>query len=242
MARKKKQKGNELTGDEWIATYSDTVTLLLTFFILLYSTATTDTEKLKALSQALQNVFSGTAATSIVDHNMYDGKVPIVGKDQENSNEVVITEKDKLYSDIKEFVANNNLSNDITITKDERGVIMQMKDTILFESGKADLLPEAKPMLDNISVFLGKIKNKIIIQGHTDNRPINTYKFENNWELSGGRAYSVLNYFISKKNISPKRVVGEMCGEESPVAPNDTPENRAKNRRVNILILTSDEE
>lgn len=240
--RKKKDSGDELRGDEWLGTYSDCVTLLLTFFILLYTTASTDTSKLKALSRAMQNVFTGSDANSILEDNLYSGKVPIVGEDGDSTEAEAVNAKDQMYEKVTKFVKENSLANDVDVKKDARGVSLLLKDTILFESGKADLLPDSIPILNQISSLISTMPNKIIIEGHTDNLPINTYKFENNWYLSSFRATNVLRYFVETKGLTPNRFSSEGCGEFRPIAPNNSPENRAKNRRVNILILTSNEE
>lgn len=243
MPRRKKKGGdNELRGDEWLGTYSDCVTLLLTFFILLYSTASTDTDKLKAMSKAMQNVFTGTNGQSILENNLYSGKVPVVGEDGENTEVEDLNEKDALYEKVSNYVKDNSLANDVDVKKDERGVSLLLKDTVLFEAGKADLLPDSIPVLNKISSLVSKMPNKVIVEGHTDNLPINTYKYESNWELSTFRATNVLKYFVETKKLTPARFSAEGCGEYRPLYPNNSPENRAKNRRVNVLILTNNEE
>ena len=107
---------------------------------------------------------------------------------------------------------------------------------VMFDSGSAQIRPEFTPILEKIAEELMKIPNDIRIEGHTDNRPIHTPMFPSNWELSAARATSVLRFLV-KKGIDPSRLSAVGYGEFRPVASNDTPEGRAKNRRVEILIL-----
>ncbi|MBU3195821.1 OmpA family protein [Clostridium algidicarnis] len=241
MARKKDgPKVEELTGDEWIATYSDTITLLLTFFILLYSFSSVDQEKLKQISTALQSVLNGSGGVGILEFNMNNGDVPIVGESIQKDN-LPQAEAD-MYSKVKEFVDENNLSSTVDIQQDERGVIIQLRDNILFESAKADIREESKSILDKINNLMDTFPNHIVVEGHTDNLAINTFKYESNWELSTARAVNVVRYFVETKGQKPARFAAAGYGEYKPMVPNDTNDNRSKNRRVNILILATDKE
>ena len=242
MARKKKP-ANDGPSASWLDTYADTVTLLMTFFVLLYSMSTVDAEKLKQISNAFNVVMSGKSADSILQYDLYNGKVPLVGGESsyEDMSEVSGS-KSQTYEDIKEFVQKNDLNSTVTITEDERGVILQLKDSILFETGKADLKPQSVEILDKINVLISTLPNSIIIEGHTDNIPIKTYQFESNWELSTMRATKVLRYFTEGKGQNPARFGATGYGETKPLVQNTSDENRAQNRRVNILIVANNKE
>ncbi|SHE56807.1 OmpA family protein [Clostridium fallax] len=241
MARKKKKGDGGVSGDEWLATYSDTITLLLTFFILLYTMSSVDSQKLKVMSAAMQKAFQGKGE-SVLEYNLHNGTEPIVGNEdiEKPDSGDTVNENDSAYNNIEQFVNENNLASDVRLTKDERGVILQIKDSILFESGKADLIESSREVLDKISKLLSSMPNKVIIEGHTDNLPINTYKFASNWELSAARAVNVVKYFSDNKKIDPTRFCAAGYGEYRPIVDNSTPDNRAKNRRVNILIVTNE--
>lgn len=118
---------------------------------------------------------------------------------------------------------------------------MQLRDNILFETSSSDLKEESKAILDKLLTIIAPMDNPILIEGHTDNRAINTSKFPSNWELSADRAVNVVRYFVESKGQDPKRFSAIGYGEFKPVAPNDSYEGMAKNRRVDILIVTSDE-
>jgi len=230
----------EIKTDGWLATYADTVTLLLTFFVLLYSLSTVDSQKLQQIAAAMQSAFSGKADKSILEFNSSSGDVPIVGKPQITVEAAQENENLEILEDVLTYVKENDLENDVQIYEDEKGLNIQMKDSVLFDTGKAELRPDSKNVLDKVSDLIGKVDNKIIIEGHTDNLPINTPSMPNNWHLSSERALSVLDYFlVNNKGLNPKRFSAQGCGEYKPIAPNDTNEGRAKNRRVNIIVVTN---
>lgn len=230
----------EIKTDGWLATYADTVTLLLTFFVLLYALSTVDAQKFQQIAVAMQSAFSGKVDKSILEFNMSSGDVPLVGKPQITVEDVQENENLEILEDVLTYIKENNLEEDVQIYSDKKGLNIQMKDSVLFDTGKAELRSESKTVLDKVSDLIAKVDNDIIIEGHTDNLPINTPAMPNNWHLSSARALSVLDYFLANKEIlNPQRLSPQGCGEYKPIAPNDTDENRAKNRRVNIIVVTN---
>jgi len=115
---------------------------------------------------------------------------------------------------------------------------VQLLDRLLFESGSADLKPEAKAVLDTLAEILKFLPNKIRVEGHTDNRPINTVRFPSNWHLSVARALNTA-YYLMGKGVPPEKISIVGHSEYKPIAPNDTEENRAKNRRVDIVVIST---
>lgn len=241
MARKKKKPESEgLKGDEWLGTYSDMVTLLLTFFILLYSMSSVDSEKLKQLSKAFNQVMVGTKGDSILQYDLYDGEVPLVGGESDNKD--ISDTAQSMYKGVKEFVKDNNLSDTVDITEDERGVILQLKDSILFQTGESKLKPESRDILNKINTLLKSVPNSIVVEGHTDNVPIHNSEYNSNWDLSTARAVTVVRYFIEEKGDNPSRFSASGYGEYKPLVANNSDDNRSKNRRVNILIVANNKE
>lgn len=238
MARERKKKEG-LSGDEWMATYADTVTLLMTFFVLLFALSSQSTESASKTAIAA-GITSG--GTSILEFDLYDGEVPLIGGESDIVGEGVLTKKEQTFKEAKDFLDNNEeLKDVISIEDNERGVIVELKDNILFESASSQLKPDSKAILNKVSDLLQTMDNDILVEGHTDNIPINTYEFPSNWELSADRAVNVVRYFVEVRGLDPTRFSASGHGEYHPVAPNDTYENMAKNRRVNILIITSKE-
>ncbi len=243
MARKRKDDSGGLTGNEWLNTYSDCVTLLLTFFVLLYSMSTVDAEKLKSISRAF-SIMSGQSGDTFLEYDMYQGSQPIVGGESKVENTVETNEDGNMtmYQAVKEYAEENGLNTALDITQDERGVVLHLRDNVLFDSGQADLINESKDVLDKINTLISTLPNPIVIEGHTDNVPINTAKYKSNWELSTQRAVNVLKYFVEDKNQDPSRFSASGYGEYRPSVENNSEENKAQNRRVNIVIVSNNEE
>jgi len=243
MAKRKNKV--EASGATWLDTYADTVTLLMTFFVLLYSMSTLDEAKVRRISSAFNEVMTGQAADSILQYNLYDGEVPLVGgesKVESNEDSSVMSNKEQTLEEVKEFVEKSGLSDSITVLPDEKGISLQLKDSILFETGKAELKDNSKVILNQISSLIANLPNNIVVEGHTDNVPIRTHEYDSNWDLSSARATSVIKFFTEEKHLTGSRFSASGCGEYKPIAPNTSDENKAKNRRVNILIVSNNEE
>lgn len=232
MARKK-NKPDDINTNAWMDTYADTITLLLTFFILLYSFSTTDNERLKLIAAALKGEITG---------------IPMKLKDtpdiSDEEREQGIGEKSPysvLVDQIQDIIDKNALTDTVKIRQEDSGVVLQLNESVLFDLGKADLKPESTKVLDTISTLIPSISNEIMVQGHTDNIPIKSGTYKSNWELSTARAITVLRYFIETKGFDPTRFSATGYGEYKPLVDNTTEKNRAINRRVDILIVEQKE-
>ena len=122
--------------------------------------------------------------------------------------------------------------------KEKKGTVIRLNDTILFDSGSAIIKSDAKTILNEVAYFLKDINNPIIIEGHTDSNPIFTEKYASNWELSTARATNIIKYFTQEFNFNPKRLSALGYGEYAPIADNTSFKGREKNRRVDIIILS----
>ena len=225
MARKKK-KDDDIKTDGWMDTFADTMTLLLTFFILLYSISAVDSEKLKELSEALQHSLTGNSSIEEVQ-SIDDLKVEL----EEG------TKYEDLAAKLNEIIEQNSLTDEIKIREEDRGIVLELDESILFDSGKADIKPSSIPILDTISKIINETDNEIVAEGNTDDVPVKNAEFDSNWELSTKRSLSIVKYLIENKNINPNRISIKGYGEFNPIAPNDTQENKSKNRRVDILVV-----
>lgn len=229
MPRRKK-KGDDVNTNGWMDTYADTITLLLTFFILLYSISAVDSEKLKQLNQALQSSLKGSTEVSEVKNL---DELEVKTKNPESGN----TEYEDLAKKLNDTIEKNGLTEVIKLRKEDRGIVLQLDETILFDPGKADLKENNKEVLETITTIINEHDNDVLIEGHTDNVPMNNKEFASNWELSAARALSAVTYFVHEKQIDPMRFSVKGYGEYKPLVPNDTPENRAINRRIDILMV-----
>lgn len=252
MSRNRKEPEEESGGYSWMDTYGDLVTLLLCFFVLLYSFSSIDSKK----QQELIGAFSGSTEVSA---DMIDiqtarlKKIEIQGvestksdaaqKDSTNVKDENQEMFDLLFSKIKEYIEENKLTALLTVQKEDNVILVSFKDTILFNSGYADLLDGSKPILDHVINVISENNQAVAmvrIEGHTDNVPIHNARFDSNWSLSMARASSALQYFIDSKKISMDKLSAVAYGEYQPIATNDTEEGRAANRRVDFVIEKAD--
>lgn len=224
-------------GASWMTTFADLMSLLLTFFILLYSMSNVDSDKFDDVSQSLQGALGGTG---IFENG---GKV-IVSQNKDGSLEVeeAPAEIDEMQKKLTDYVEENGLGEEVEINMDEKGIYFDIKEAILFDSGSAEIKPGGMEVLKKLTGLVKGIDNDIVIEGHTDNVPIHNSKYSSNWDLSTARAVSVVKYFTEVEKITPGRMSAVGYGEYKPMLENTTPENRTANRRVNLLIIFNESE
>lgn len=228
--RKKREESN--TGD-WLTTYSDLVTLLLCFFVLLFSFAEIDAQKFKEVMNSFQGGTGVLEDGTTLDFN--DEPHPFDDGKEEDL--------EKLKTLLEEYADSVGLETEIIISVEERGLIIRFMDNVLFDSGKADLKPESIDILETMAEILNRdeFKERLIkVEGHTDTDPIiYAEKFIDNWELSAVRSTNVLRYLVETGSIEGSRISTSGYSFYRPIAENDTKENKSKNRRVDIVILRS---
>jgi len=213
-----------------MVSYADFVTLLFCFFTAMYAISNIDTNKLGKFVDSMRSAFNvegarGNAISVIEGVQIF---IPADVDVESNVKDILGT----LVTDSKGA---------IDIKRDERGVVIRVADKYFFESGSAGLKENSREVLDKIAATLLKNPNVIRIEGHTDNIPIQNETFPSNWELSASRAINVVKYFIDNHNIKPERISAIGYAENKPLASNDTPDGRAKNRRVDIVLLSESE-
>jgi len=221
----------------WMTTYADMVTLLLTFFVLLYSFSTLDVQKFRAIIAA----FQGTLG--VLDGGKTISNVPAVNEgtlDIDTAYDISqqeIQQIEELYEQVQGMIAKGQLPGTVELIKDERGLVVRFADRAFFDLGKADIRADALPVLEAIAEVLRPLPNHVRVEGHTDNLPINTDRFPSNWELSTTRATNVIRFMIEEKQLDPERLSAAGYGEYRPVDTNETIEGKARNRRVDLVIL-----
>lgn len=221
-------------GFEWIVTYADLVTLLLVFFILLFSISTTNMEKFKQAIASIQISF-GESEPPI-------GILDLV-KTSSLEKDIVLEDLSGLRSrshnllkGFNTFIKKMDLEEHIDVHAFEGKIIIRMKGTVLYKSGFAAITDKGQPVLKELVKIFDEFKEyNINIKGHTDNVPISTRAFPSNWELSAIRATTVLKHLI-KGGIEPLRLTATGYGQLLPLVPNNTEENRSKNRRVEFVL------
>jgi chemotaxis protein MotB len=243
MAKKHKHEEHE-NHERWLVSYADFITLLFAFFVVMYSVSSVNEGKYRVVSEsiqaALRPVVAPPASSMKVSVGDYKSSiVPTIGKK--------ITIIKQIEAAVSKFDRTFKLKNSATVSTEERGIVVTIADSMLFESGHADLRQEAYPLMEALADALGagvqgvNIK-EIRVEGHTDNVPIRSAQFPSNWELSSLRAVMVARVLTELYAVPPTMVSAAGLGEYRPLADNLTPENRAKNRRVEIIVLTKSSE
>jgi chemotaxis protein MotB len=221
----------------WMITYGDMMSLLLCFFVLLFSFSTLDLVKFRSVIVELQGALGVLSGGPMV---LNLGDIP--AKQITDNPTASARQMEQIQEQIEEKVEEEGLNGSIQTTLDERGLMIRFTDTVLFDLGKADIKPEAIPILDVVAEEIASVSNAVRIEGHTDPTPINTAEFPSNWELSTARSTAIVHFMIESGGIPPDRLSAAGFAFYHPVAPNNTPENRTRNRRVDVIILKSEEE
>ncbi len=217
---------------KWMVTFSDMMSLLVTFFVLLLSFANMDMQKYKDVLGSMEKAFGSQK------------KIYQLGKDGGMSNPIPMESSIKENAEEKESMVNllmnrmkeEGLDKNLFIIKDKNGIRIELAGNVVFEPGKIVLNEKAKKILNRLVPFFQETLYKIQVEGHTDNSQINNKLFKDNWELSAIRATVVVKYFI-KQGLKSKRLSAVGCADTKPLFANDTKENKEKNRRVTIRYL-----
>lgn len=255
--RSRRSRGAHENHDRWLITYADLITLLLIFFIIMYAMSQIDIKKYDTLAKSLQLEFHradsiiemGSGLEGSTDVSKYQSPAPSAAQSPQaspnasaNADAERAQRREQALQDllkvIETYVKENKLQQDVFVGDTPQGIAIRLSDRFLFDLGKADLKPDAKPALDKLSSLFKKLDTTISIQGHTDNLPIQAGSaFKDNWGLSSGRALSVLRYFVDARKLPENLFEVAGYADTRPVAANDTESNRQKNRRVEILVV-----
>ena len=246
MAKKNVTYEIKMGAPEYMNTYGDMMTLLLCFFVLLFAMSNVDAKKFEAL------VVSFSGSLGVLDggntlqdkHSIEKGSIMDSSTQSKKESNQFEDAKEKMQQQLQEEARQKqeNAEKQVSVANEEEGLVLRFQDTILFDLGSASLKPASYTILKYIGGVLNtsNFKEKYItVEGHTDNMPISNSTFASNWELSGGRASNVVKYLVENQNIDPRRLSAAGYSEYHPVAKNDTDSGRAKNRRVDIVILRS---
>lgn len=236
----------EHVDESWLIPYADLLTLLLALFIVLFASSNVDKEKYNAMAQALAVEFGGAGIFDGVTSTDLSNSIQVIIPTDETGDTDTEPEGDAEYQSLKQlqdelesYFSDEGINTQISTQIDERGLVVSLNDSVLFNSGSADINEQYMQVLVKTGEIINKLDNYIRVEGHTDNVPIHGGKFDSNWELSSVRATTVVKLFVTSSGISPDKLSAVGYGEYKPVDSNDTPEGRAKNRRVDIIILSS---
>lgn len=243
----------------WTVTFGDMMSLLLTFFILLFSMSELKVERFMLASQSMRDAMGGTAPESSEsplgpmaepsDSTMRPQGSPGVEAASADAvgsasgptemDEIVDAYMGMITDRLSEFVRQHSLEESVTIQRDGDGVYLRMETGALFPSGSARIQPEGLGALGELAEVTSGISVRVVVSGHADNAPIVGGQYESNWELSAARAAGVARQLVMNGQ-DPLRIRAESYGEYRPIADNATPEGRAQNRRVDLMYARSD--
>lgn len=233
---------SRVTHDRWLVSYADFITLLFGLFVVMFAFARADQKKQQQVSAAIDSAFrsmgalqnagaqeSGsddptTAARTVMDENLV-------------SPAQVKEDLDRIRRDLAATLSAQIAAHTVSLEMGRDGLVISLREAGFFESGSAEPKQEALSTLQRIAAKLGGTPYDLRIEGHTDNVPIHTAQFDSNWELSAARATHIARLFLEMKAIPAVRLSAAGYAEFHPVASNDTPEGRAQNRRVDLVVM-----
>lgn len=213
----------------WEMVYTGFVLILLSFFIMLCSFSTMEDAKVARFVRSFVNTLV------VLPGGVKTEPSPVLIPPSPDIVHIK-SELGKILQNIQTYTRKLGLEDEISFENTNKGLVMRVSDSVFFDLGEAKISTKGLPFLDNLLSVLTKTDHHVVIEGHADNLPIHTAKFPSNWELSTSRAVNVLRYFLEKGGLSAKRLSAVGCGEFRPILKNDTPEHRAKNRRVEIIL------
>jgi chemotaxis protein MotB len=265
MAAKRKSRLHETheeheNHERWLITYADMITLLMVLFIVLFSISQVDLAKFRRLKEGVAGGFGGAAAAGALEGGAgaldggpaaLDAKLPSANE-LKTATEALKAQNTRLAAERQEHQVLDGVQKEIQHSLDVDGlgdtvhfrlesrglVVTVVTDRVLFDIGEADLRPEGREVLDHLASALGRLPNHISVEGHTDNTPISG-RYPSNWELSTARATTVLRELIERHGLAAERLQAAGYADQRPVAGNDTVEDRAANRRVEIVVLSA---
>jgi chemotaxis protein MotB len=243
VSKARRHRGHAASHDNherWLLTYADLITLLMVFFVVLYSMSSADSTKWKHISAALQQAFNvdvmqGAAPTSLIEGD----SMPVAAPVDDLVNNSDVSQVNRLNNKIQSMLDGVSQAPDVSVGIDREGVVIRMSGSYLFDSGRAELKPNSLVVLDAVASEVRLLPNEIRVEGHTDSTPIDSPRYPTNWELSSARALAVTRYLSESDGIAADRMMAAGFGEFRPLVPNDTREHRAQNRRVEIHLLSS---
>ncbi|WP_404408382.1 flagellar motor protein MotB [Jeotgalibacillus malaysiensis] len=267
MKKRKRKKHDEHMDESWLIPYADILTLLLALFIVMFASSTVDQAKFNQMSQVFNEIFAGGEnvldyASLVETDDTEDDIDNAEGAEPEELTEEMTEEEQQMQDllaeqteretaaaadfeelqvvqeQINEYIAANSLGELFETELTDEGLLLTIRDNVLFASGSADVRSEYQSIAQDVASLLEfDPPRNVIITGHTDNVPISTAAFSSNWELSVMRAVNFMKLVIENPSLDPRWFSAKGFGEFQPIASNDTEEGRAKNRRVEVLIL-----
>jgi len=238
---------SRVTHDRWLVSYADFITLLFGFFVVLYAFSKSDQKKQQQITSSVDEAFRSLGIFPGASRN--PGLAPEAGSEKAVIPMNIVMGEDVLAParvkedleglrrDLQQTLSSQVATHTVSIQMGRDGLVISLREAGFFPSGSATPRPETMPTLRRLAVSLGHSPYDLRIEGHTDNVPIHNTEFDSNWELSAARATRIARIFLDMKAMPADRLSAAGYAEFHPVAPNDTSEGRALNRRVDLVVL-----
>ena len=214
------------TAPFWMTTFSDMATLLLTFFVMIVAMSEVEVKKFKEALSYFQGRTSFLSHAAVIP----PPRQQIMAQKSEDA-----AEQEEQFEELLKYLEENDLADKVQVNMTEKGLHVVMSDAVMFRSGEADLIDPARSVLRQIIGLIDDKVKAVIVEGHTDDRPIRTSVFPSNWELSSARATSVVRQLIDQ-GVPPNRLVAAGFGEFQPIDPGNTEEAFRRNRRIELKL------
>lgn len=255
MARKKKHADHE-NHERWLVSYADFITLLFAFFVVMFAISQVDSQKLGRFVQSMQAALElggpfppqgpdpiGSDGASVQAPPAITSLAVELTPRHEQAGRSPETERDSLTAvkaALSRYLTRPEIRGRVRTMRDRRGLTLSLTDSGLFAPGSEEILQEALPGLARLGELLREINVQALVEGHTDDGQMESPRFPTNWDLSAARAVAVIRYLVDREHVAPYRFAAVGYGPYRPLAPNDTPEGRARNRRVDLVLLGID--
>ena len=258
MSRRKRPPAHA-NHERWLVSYADFITLLFAFFVVLYSSSQVDQRKVGKLALAIQVAFQELgvfpASTSAVPLNTAEPMPFNTVQAIENAQRVaamgktvpppqgVLSGNDEggdlstLRKELEDTLLQEISRSEVALRNEPEGLVISLREIGFFESGSAAIRAGSRPAFDRLARLLAGRGYRIRIEGHTDNVPIHNSRFSDNWQLSTSRATELVRLMIVNFDFAPERLAAAGYAQYHPLVPNDSPQARALNRRVDIVVL-----
>lgn len=254
----KREPEKHANHERWLVSYADFITLLFAVFVVLYAMGQSDKKKVEEVMQAIQQSFGMASAgatapkvnviasqtITVIPSLKPELKISPMGRTRSGQAKTRAEEKDfrQIKSAVEAYLIKQGAQSKVTLEITRRGLIVSLKEAGFFNSGQANIKPEAYELINTIAEVMTQYNNPMRLEGHTDNIPINTAQFPSNWELSTARATNGLKYLLKNFNVDANKISATGYAEFRPIADNATPDGRARNRRVDLVMLSGEGE
>lgn len=250
MARKRKPEAPE-NHERWLISYADFITLLFAFFVVMFASSQTDKARARQISEAFEQAVSGKTqgvppavakilGGTVDDKGQGNAQMKGPGGAKRERKETPPEEVIELIPSLKRLSRDLEAelkSGSVELKLEPRGLVVSLRQSAFFPSGADSIARNTYPTLEKVAAVLRSLPNPVQLEGHTDSVPIHNARFQSNWELSSARAIALLNLFCGPMGLDSSRFAVVGRADTAPVDSNDTAEGRARNRRVDVVIV-----